>query len=80
MKETKPESNRYLDLPDTLHILSHSIQQGCCRRRVNIQHSYQLQRHHSGGNNHDDDGDDDSVYCEVKNDDYDGVHDVFMKL
>ena len=25
MKETKPESNRYLDLPDTLHILSHSI-------------------------------------------------------
>ena len=27
VKETEPESNRYLDLPDTLHILSHSIQQ-----------------------------------------------------
>ena len=26
VKETKPESSRYLDLPDTLHILSHSNQ------------------------------------------------------
>ena len=27
VKETEPESNRYLDLPDTLHILSHSMVQ-----------------------------------------------------
>ena len=27
MKETEPESNRYLDLPDTLHISSHSSHQ-----------------------------------------------------